>query len=195
MLSVMYRIVYLSLILLSVNAQLLNAQVKPTILPKLSLSTQMGVTEFDESTTALFQVKGALELSNNYSLGAFYTVSATEIYPISETLSTTYMDYWAAGGFIDYRIWTRNRFKLSTPLFLGFGEIQMDNQSGTANLGESNFFQIEPTTRLNLSITPNLGFDLGIGYRFISDVSYRNLTQSDIDGITAYFGLTFKLFQ
>jgi hypothetical protein len=191
----MYRVVYLSLILLSVNAQLLNAQVKSIISPKLSLSTQMGITEFDRSTTALFQVKGSVELSNNYSLGIFYTVSTTEIYPISETLSNTYMDYWAAGGFIDYRIWTRNRFKLSAPVFLGFGEIQMDNESGTANLGESNFFQIEPTARLNLTITPNLGFDLGIGYRFISDVSYRNLTQSDIDGPTAYFGLTFKLFQ
>lgn len=71
----------------------------------------------------------------------------------------------------------------------------MDNENGDAGLGEANFFQIEPSALLEVNLHKYVRFNIGAGYRFVGQMSYRNLNQSDISGLTGYVGLKFGLFR
>jgi hypothetical protein len=71
----------------------------------------------------------------------------------------------------------------------------MDNEIGEAGLGEANFWQVEPSALLEVNLHKNVGLNLGGGYRFLSQMEYRNFDQSDLSGLTGYVGLKFGLFK
>lgn len=68
-----------------------------------------------------------------------------------------------------------------------------NNEIGNAGLGEANFFQIEPSALAQLNLHRNIQFNVGLGYRFIGQMNYRNFNQSDISGLTGYAGLKFGI--
>lgn len=84
-------------------------------------------------------------------------------------------------------------FHVTLPLYIGFGEVQMDNENGEIDLSESNFFQIEPAALLEVNLHKYVRFNMGAGYRFVGEMDYRNFNQSDISGLTGYVGLKFGL--
>jgi hypothetical protein len=71
----------------------------------------------------------------------------------------------------------------------------MDNYQGDAGLGEASFIQIEPSALLEVNLHKYVRLNLGAGYRLISQVTYRNLNQNDLSGLTGYVGLKFGLFR
>ena len=154
-----------------------------------------GLTQMDGSSTSLFNLRGGLNLRDKYSIGAYFNTSINEIRPQSETLSNVYMDYWSVGGFAEYTLFSKRVFHLTFPLYVGYGEVQMDNENGDPGLGEANFFQIEPSALLEINLHKNVRFNLGAGYRFSGQMNYRNFNQSDISGLTGYIGLKFGLFR
>jgi hypothetical protein len=154
-----------------------------------------GLTTMDGSTTSLFHLRGGLSFKDRFSLGAYINTSLNEINPESETLTGVYMDYWTVGGFAEYTILSKRLLHLTVPLYLGYGEVQMDNENGDAGLGETNFFQIEPSALLELNLHKYVRLNLGAGYRFVGQMEYRNFNQEDISGITGYVGLKIGLFK
>ncbi len=86
-------------------------------------------------------------------------------------------------------------FHVTLPLYIGFGEVQMDNENGETDLSESNFFQIEPAALIEVNLHKYARFNMGAGYRFVGEMDYRNFNQSDILGLTGYVGLKFGLFK
>lgn len=195
----------LSLVLL-VTSSVLNAQNNPpqTLLgdgPMLQtdkmgffLAPSLGLTAIDGSTAALINVRGGLSFNDKISFGAFYSSSINQIKPVSETLDGIYLDYWSAGALLEYTFFSERLLHLSMPLFLGYGELEMDNELGDLDLGEQGFFQIEPAVLLELNLHKYARLNIGAGYRFISDVNYRNLNQNNVNGVTAYLGLKFGWF-
>lgn len=153
-----------------------------------------GLTQMDGSHAHLFHVRGGITYNDTWAAGAFYNVSVNEINPVSELLTHVYMDYWSLGGFLEYTAWSKKLVHLSFPLYVGFGEVEMDNEAGEARLGEARFFQIEPSALLELNVHKNVRFNLGAGYRIVGDMTYRNFDQSDISGLTGYIGLKIGLF-
>jgi hypothetical protein len=154
-----------------------------------------GLTQMDGSSTSLFNLRGGLNLRDKYSIGAYFNTSINEIRPQSETLSNVYMDYWSVGGFAEYTLLSKRAFHLTFPIYVGFGEVQMDNENGDPGLGEANFFQIEPSALFEVNLHKYVRFNLGAGYRFSGKMNYRNFNQSDISGLTGYIGLKFGLFR
>jgi hypothetical protein len=159
------------------------------------IAPAVGFTSLDGGSTALMHIRGGISWKDRVSLGAFYNVSLNEVNPNSELLPNIYMDYWAAGGFAEYTLMSNKLLHLTFPLFIGFGEVQMDNENGDAGLGEANFFKIEPSALLEINLTKYARFNSGLGYRFIGPMTYRNFDQSDISGITFYIGFKFGLFR
>lgn len=149
----------------------------------------------DGSSAALLNLRAGLNWKDKVSLGAYYTTALNELYPQSETLLNVYMDYWSAGAFASYSVWSKKLVHLSFPLFIGFGEVQMDNEAGDPGLGESNFLQAEPSALLEVNIHKYLRFNIGAGYRMLGNMRYRNMNQQDIAGPTAYAGLKFGIFK
>lgn len=149
----------------------------------------------DGSTTSLINLRGGLNVKDKFSVGAYYSLALNEINPTSETVSGIYMDYWTVGGFLEYTLLAKKLVHVTFPLFVGYGEVQMDNERGDAGLGEANFFQIEPSAMMEVNLHKNIRLNLGAGYRFVGSMNYRNFDQRDISGVTGYLGLKFGLFR
>ena len=159
------------------------------------ISPSLGTTSFDGSLAALFNIRTGFTVQDKLSLGGYFGTSMNEIYPESETLQDIYMDYWTVGAFMEYTVWSKKLLHLTVPIYMGYGEIEMDNEQGEIGLGESNFFQLEPTAMLELNLHKNIRINAGAGYRFVSDTSYRNLNEFDLSGFSGYIGLKFGLFR
>lgn len=154
-----------------------------------------GLTQMDGSTTSLFNLRGGINLKDKVSFGAYFNTSLNQIRPQSETTPNVYMDYWTVGGFAEYTLFSKKVAHLTFPLYVGYGEVEMDNENGDAGLGEANFFQIEPSALLEINLHKYVRFNIGAGYRFAGQMNYRNFNQSDISGLTGYVGLKFGLFK
>jgi hypothetical protein len=148
-----------------------------------------GITSMDGSSVSLFNLRGGLNIKDKISFGAYLSTSLNEINPESETVQGIYMDYWSVGGFAEYTLLSNNVFHVTFPLFIGYGEVQMDNEVGDAGLGEENFFQIEPSALLEVNLHKYVRLNLGAGYRLVGQMEYRNFNQSDISGLTGYVGV------
>lgn len=159
------------------------------------IAPSYGITSMDGSSASLFNLRGGLSINDKISLGGYYSTSLNQINPESETVQGVYMDYWTVGGFAEYTIFSKNIIHMTFPVYFGYGEVQMDNEIGDAGLGETNFFQIEPSALLEVNLHKYVRLNLGAGYRFVGEMTYRNFDQSDISGLTGYVGLKIGLFK
>lgn len=158
------------------------------------IAPSFGFTQMDGAGAALFNLRTGLSIKDQVSFGGYFNTSLNNIMPQSETLPNIYMDYWSAGGFVEYTVNASKVVHLTFPLYMGYGEVQMDNEMGDAGLGEANFFQVEPSALLEVNLHHLVNFNVGAGYRMVGNMSYRNFNQSDLSGITGYIGFKFNIF-
>jgi hypothetical protein len=149
----------------------------------------------DGSEAFLFNLRAGINLKDKFSFGGYFNTSMNQIRPQSETIPFIYMDYWTVGAFAEYTLFAKRLMHLTFPVYIGYGEVQMDNEIGETELGEEYFFQIEPSALLEINLHKYARLNLGAGYRFVGEMNYRNLDQTDISGLTAYIGLKFGLFR
>lgn len=154
-----------------------------------------GWTTIDGSSTSLFYLRAGVSFLDQFSIGGYFNTSLNEIFPESETIENVYMDYWTVGGFAEYTLLSKKLLHLTFPVFVGYGEVQMDNEAGSAGLGEANFIQVEPIALLELNLHKYVRLNLGAGYRFVGEMQYRNFDQSQLSGFTAHAGIKIGLFQ
>ncbi len=155
----------------------------------------IGFGQLDGGEAALFNLRTGILLKDKLAIGGYFNTSVNNVIPQSETLPGIYMDYWTVGGFIEYTLFPEKLVHLSFPVYFGYGEVQMDNETGDPGLGEANFFQLEPAAMLELNLHKYARFQAGAGYRLLSQMNYRNFNQSDLAGLTAYAGLKLGLFR
>jgi hypothetical protein len=48
------------------------------------------------------------------------------------------MNYWTAGGFAEYTLLSKKIFHITFPLYVGYGEVEMDWEEGDTELGKGN---------------------------------------------------------
>jgi hypothetical protein len=159
------------------------------------LAPMLGFTKMDDASTMLLHVRGGLNVKDKWSVGGYFSTSVNEIKPKSEVLPNLYMDYRSFGGFVEYTLMSKKLIHLSFPIFIGYSEIEMDNEFGSARLGEANFIQIEPSAMLEMNLHKHVRFNVGAGYRIAGNLSYRNISQQDVSGMTGYIGFKFGLFK
>jgi hypothetical protein len=159
------------------------------------VAPSFGISAMDGSATSLLNLRGGISFGDQLSLGASFNSSMNEIRPESETIQDIYMDFWSFGGFAEFTVFSKKMIHFSIPLQINYGEIEMDNYQGDAGLGEASFIQIEPSALLEVNLHKYVRLNLGAGYRLISQVTYRNLNQNDLSGLTGYVGLKFGLFR
>ncbi len=154
-----------------------------------------GLTQMDGSNATLLNLRSGISFHDNLTVGGYFSTSHNESQPQSETTGNTYLEYWSVGGFAEYTIFSKKVIHLTFPLYVGYGEVQMFNKNGVAGLGKENLLQIEPSAFLEINLFKYTRLNLGAGYRFVGEMDYRNLNQSDLSGLTAYLGLKFGLFR
>lgn len=159
------------------------------------IAPKLGITQMDRSAAWLFNLRGGITIKDKVSVGAFFSTSLNQIQPKSETIPFVYMDYWTVGGFAEYTVLAKKLVHLSIPVYVGYGEVQMDNETGAAGLGEANFLQLEPAAMAELNINKHIRLNAGVGYRFVGPMTYRNFNESALSGLTGYVGLKLGLFR
>lgn len=158
------------------------------------IAPQLGLTQIDGSMAALFQLRSGINIKDKYSIGAYFNISLNEIYPESEILPDIYMDYWSVGGFFEYTLYSKKLVHITAPIYFGYGEVEMDDDEGDLEFNEENFFQVEPSLLVEVNLHRNLRLNVGAGYRFVSKMNYRNISNNEISGFTGYIGLKFGIF-
>jgi len=160
-----------------------------------SLAPGYAFTQMDQVAASLFTLRGGLTFGDRLTVGGFFNHSLNQIQPQSETVSGVYMDYWSIGGMLEYTLLSSKLVHLTFPLYVGGGEVEMDNEAGEAGLGEANFFVVEPSALLEINLHKYLRFNLGSGYRVVGPMSYRNFDQAALSGFTGYASLRVGWFR
>ena len=153
-----------------------------------------GYTRMDGTSASLANIRTGVIIQDKFTVGAFYGFSLNDINPESENTPNVYMDFRSYGGFVEYTIRPSELIHVTFPLFIGSGEVEMDNDEGSAGLGEENVLLIEPGALLEINLNRYIRFNIGASYRFVGDMDYRNMDNSDISGLTGQVGLKFGVF-
>lgn len=159
------------------------------------VAPSLGLTRMDGAGVALFNVRAGMTVKDRFAMGAFFNTSLNEIKPKSETVPGLYMDHRAFGGFVEYTAFSKKVVHLTFPLYLGYGEVEMDGESGPVGLDEADFLMAEPSVLLEVNLLRHVRFNMGGGYRFVGNTTYRNMDQSDLRGFTAWFGIKVGTFK
>jgi hypothetical protein len=109
------------------------------------------------------------------------------------------MDYKSWGGVLEYTLWSDKLVHLTIPVWIGGGEVEMDRKDNFGDInpnpyGEQYFFVVEPSAMLEINLHKYVKLNAGIGYRAVSNMTYRNFDQSALIGITGNVGLKIGLF-
>lgn len=170
---------------------------KPHIGYFLSPSFQFG--NFAGSTAVIPGIGAGVLLNNKISLEAKYKLTVTKNTPVGEDPQFYLHGQWI-GLRCEYSIKQSSAVHLSFPLEIGIGEIELDlkdsfeNQHITIPSGDVWFANIEPGVALEVNLLKYVKLNLSAGYRFVSDVSFRNLSEKDLMGFTYSAGFKVGLF-
>lgn len=159
------------------------------------VAPSVGLGYLDGDPSTLFYLRGGVSVGEKLSLGGYYSRSLNRASPASETMDGIYLDFWHTGGVAELTVWQRRLVHLTFPVMFGYGELEMDSEGEDVNLGEANFFHVEPSAILEVNLWPRVRLNAGMGYRWVSPVQYRQLNEHNLMGFTGSIGLKVFLVQ
>lgn len=152
-------------------------------------------------STAVIPGLGAGVIFNNkISLEVKYKFTVTENTPVGETDNRLYLHGQWFGLRAEYSINPESIVHLSFPLEAGLGEIEPDLKDSfegrhiTNPAGEAWFANVEPGVAVEINVWKYMKLNLSACYRFVSDITFRNLTEKNLMGFTYSAGLKIGLF-
>jgi hypothetical protein len=170
---------------------------KPDIGYFISPSCQFG--EIAGSTAILPGIGAGVVFNKNIYLGMNYKFIASENTPDGEPDNRLYLDQRYYGLKFEYAIQPGKVVHVNFPIELGAGETELDlkdsyEDEGLVPTDDVWFAYLEPGVALEINLQKYVKFNLSAGYRFVSDTSFRNLTEKDWMGMTYSVGLKIGLF-
>lgn len=151
------------------------------------------------STAVVPGIGAGVIINNKISLGINYKFTITENTPVGEVDQLYLHGQWI-GLKGEYSIKPGSVFHISFPLEAGIGEIELDlkdsyeNQQIDVPVEDSWFANLEPGVAVEINLWKYMKLNIGAGYRFVSDVTFRSLSQKDIMGFTYSAGFKIGLF-
>jgi hypothetical protein len=145
-------------------------------------------------------VGAGIVFNNNISLDLRYKFIATENTPVGEVNYRLYLDGQWFGIKSEFSLKPENAIHVNFFLEAGAGEIELDlkdsyeNQQVIIPSEDAWFANLEPGVALEINLWKYLKLNLTAGYRFVSDVTFRNLSQRDLMGFTYSAALKIGIF-
>lgn len=161
----------------------------------ISPSVQVGTLA--GTTSVIAGIGAGVIFSDNISLDLMYRQIITENTPKGEADSRLYLDGKWALLRCEFAVKPQKTVHLNFPLILGFGDIEMDKKDSFESdpisipQGDALFATLEPGIALEINVIKYLKLNISAGYRFVSNVAFRNLTEKDLMGPT--FSATLKI--
>jgi hypothetical protein len=196
-------IIILSAVVLNITAQTneeaktLFGNGKPHIGYFINPSCQFG--NFAGASAVIPGIGAGVILNNKYSLNILYKFTVTENTPAGEANQLYLHGQWF-GLKAEYSLKPEGVVHLNFPLEIGTGEIELDLKDSYENdqiiipSGDAWYAYLEPGVAVEINIQKFIKLNLSAGYRFVSDVTFRNISEKDLKGFTFTAGLKIGLF-
>ena len=198
-----------SVILGLVLGSMVSAQEKATLFnsnPSLdnlgfSVSGISQFTQVNNQTAIMGGVKAGLIINDRFSIGGYYLANLNEVNAF-ESFPNTYLDLKMGGGYLEYSLWSNKLVHLTFPLFIGCGELSLDNSGedfifpdgGEDPFGDDYFFVVEPGVQAEVNVHQNVRFHLGAGYRIVNGIDYLNFDNAAVSDLSFTAGLEIGIF-
>lgn len=161
-----------------------------------AISPMVGLTALDGGTAVMMNVRAGAVFSEALSIGGFYNTSLNYVTPQTEVIPNTYLDFWSAGGYMEYTIKPHKLVHVTFPLYIGAGELELDLEDSDSNpFGDAYFLSVEPSALVEVNLHKNVRLNIGAGYRWLSPTNYRSFDNAAWNGVTGYLGFRFGLFR
>ena len=152
------------------------------------------------STAILPGLGAGIVINKNIYLGMNYKFIASENTPEGEPDNRLYLDQRYYGLKFEYAIQSGKVVHLNFPIELGAGETELDlkdsyEDQGLVPTDDAWFAYVEPGVALEINLHKYIKLNIVCVYRFISNLSFRNLTEKNLAGITYSAGLKIGIFQ
>jgi hypothetical protein len=138
-------------------------------------------------------------LNDKYSLNILYKLTVTENTPSGEANQLYLHGQWF-GLKAEYSLKPEGVVHLNFPIEIGAGEIELDLKDAYENdqiivpTDEGWFAYLEPGVALEINLQKFIKLNFSAGYRFVSNVTFRNISENDLKGFTFTTGLKIGLF-
>jgi len=196
-------LIILSFIVVNIQAQTSQAvksifgKENPKIGYFINPSFQFG--EIAGNTAILPGLGAGVVFNNQIYLGINYKFIASENTPKGEPDNRLYLDQRYLGLKFEYAIQPEKVVHVSFPIELGTGETELDLKDSYEDdrvvpTGDDWFCYFEPGVALEINLYKYLRLYFGVEYRFLSDVTFRNLTAKDFSGMNFSIGIKMGLF-
>jgi hypothetical protein len=156
-------------------------------------------SKFAGPATAIPGLGAGIILNKKLSMNLLYKFTITENTPDGEADQLYLHGQWF-GLKAEYAIKPERIVHVSFPLEVGVGEIEFDIKDSFENIpaavpeGEAWFANIEPGIAAEINVWKYIRLSLATGYRFVSNVNFRSITENDLKGFTFSAGLKIGLF-
>ncbi len=196
-------IIILSAVVINITAQTneeaktLFGNGKPHIGYFINPSCQFG--NFAGTNAVIPGIGAGVILNKKYSLNILYKLTVTESTPAGEANQLYLHGQWF-GFKAEYSLKPEGMVHLNFPLEIGAGEIELDLKDSYENdqvfipSGDAWFAYLEPGVAVEINLQKFIKLNLSAGYRFVSDVTFRNISEKDLKGFTFTTGLKIGLF-
>jgi hypothetical protein len=152
------------------------------------------------STATIPGIGAGVVLNNKFSFDLRYKYIITENTPKGEVDNRLYLDGQWFGIRCEYLIKPEKAVHFSFPLEVGIGEIELDlkdfyeDQHVTIPSDNAWFVNLEPGVSLEINLWKYMKLNLTAGYRFVSDFTFRNLSERDLMGFNYSVALKIGIF-
>jgi hypothetical protein len=151
------------------------------------------------STNVITGIGAGVIFNNKFSLDGSYRFTVTENSPAGEDPAYYLHGRWfGLGG--EYTVMPEKIIHLGFPVEVGLGEIELDVKDSFENMhmpviqDEAWFFNIEPAIALEVNVWKYIKLNFKAGYRFVSNINFRNITEKDLAGVTFSLGIKAGIF-
>jgi hypothetical protein len=143
--------------------------------------------------------RAGIVINHNFYAGLTYNQIINEYTPVNETDIDKYLDMRWGGLLLEYSLKPENMIHVNIPLTIGLGEVELDWKDGSEQMsdtpyGDRAFFTAAPGIQLEMNVSKYIKLSIGAEYRFVNKVTFRNLTEKELRGFTAMFGIKAGIF-
>jgi len=163
------------------------------------ISPSFQVGDIAGSTAILTGLGAGIVFNRNIYLGMNYKFIASENTPEGEPDSRLYLDQRYYGLKFEYAIQPGKVVHVNFPIELGAAETELDlkdsyEKEGLVPTDDAWSAYLEPSVALEINLYKYIKLNIAGGYRLVSNVSFRNLTEKNLTGITCSAGLKVGIF-
>lgn len=145
-------------------------------------------------TAVVLGMETAYSPIHRFFIGVTYRHVMNQFMPLTETDTRKELTSSWGGIKLNYQIANQETFKVYTHLTGGRGLLDIIIDEDGALPDEQEWYSFaQAGINFDMPVHPSLNITIGLDYRFVSEIQYKNVTAQDISGLSGQIGLRYVL--